>query len=116
MTNLINKFKRDIAGILWLALAVFLGMALASFNPVDPSFNSVSLGGAHKVFNLCGYFGSFLSDLLYQTLGIASWLLVLGSARMSFFAFKGKSSSAAGVQRIIWGALLLLILSSLFSL
>ena len=116
MTNLINKFKRDIAGILWLAVAIFLGMALASFNPTDPSFNSASLGGAHKVANLCGYFGSFLSDLLYQTLGLASWLIVAGAARMSYFAFKGRMATAAGFQRIVWGALLLLILSSLFSL
>ncbi len=116
MTNLINKFKRDIKGILWLALGVFLGMALLSFNPADPSFNSISVGGAHKVTNLCGYFGSFLSDILYQVFGVTAWLLVAGAGRMSYFSFKGRITSAAGVQRIIWGTLLLLILSSLFSL
>jgi DNA segregation ATPase FtsK/SpoIIIE, S-DNA-T family len=116
MTNLINKFKRDIAGILWLALGVFLGMALLSFNPTDPSFNSISIGGAHKVSNLCGYFGSFLSDILYQVFGVTAWLLVAGSLRMSYFSFRGRVISSAIIQRVIWGTLLLLILSSLFSL
>jgi S-DNA-T family DNA segregation ATPase FtsK/SpoIIIE len=116
MTNLINKFKRDIGGILWLAFALFLAMALYSFNPGDPSFNSAASGGVLKVYNLCGYFGSFLSDLLYQSLGVTSWLLVLGAFKLSISSFKGKTASVGSIQRAVCACLLVLVFSSLCSL
>lgn len=116
MTNLINKFKRDIGGILWLALAVFLAMSLYSYNPADPSFNSAASGGVLKVFNLCGYFGSFLSDLLYQSLGVTAWLLVLGALKLSISSFKGKVATNGSVQRTVCACLLVLVFSSLCSL
>lgn len=90
MAHLLEKFRRDIAGILWIAFAVFLALALYSFHPTDPSFNSISKGGTAHVENLCGYFGSFLSDLLYQLLGLAAWVIVLGALRLSVFSFRGK--------------------------
>ena len=110
MTNLINKFKRDIAGILWLASAIFIAMALGSFHPTDPSFNSVSIGAGHKVLNLCGYFGSFLSDVLYQALGVAAWVVVLGALRLSISSFRGRTPSSGKTQRLISATLLILIL------
>ena len=116
MTNLINKFKRDIGGIAWCALGVFLAMALASYHPADPSFNSASIGGGHKVLNLCGYFGSFLSDFLYQALGLSAWLFVLGAGRLSYFSFKGEKRTVEGMHRFLYAGLLLLVLSSLGSL
>jgi len=116
MAPLLEKFRRDIAGILWLALALFLGMALISYHPSDPSFNSVNSGGTLKsVSNLCGYFGSFLSDLLYQLLGIAAWVLVMGSLRQSIFSFKGKTAPFRS-WRLLWVVLLIFISASLCSL
>ncbi len=39
------------------------------------SFNSTGTG--LKVQNYCGYIGSFAADLMYQTLGLSAWILVL---------------------------------------
>ena len=114
MAPLLERFRRDITGILWAAGAIFIAMALLSFNPADPSFNSVSKGALRHmatVANLCGYFGSFLSDILYQLLGASAWVLVFGAARMSVKSFRGKSGPLTLV-RVLWGTLLVIVLAS----
>jgi S-DNA-T family DNA segregation ATPase FtsK/SpoIIIE len=63
MSQLFQKFKRDILGIVFLGTGLFLALSLASFHPTDPSFNSIGQG--IKVANYCGYVGSFLSDILF---------------------------------------------------
>ncbi|MGE4133167.1 MAG: DNA translocase FtsK [Bdellovibrionales bacterium] len=87
MKRLFDRHRGDLRGLAWLALAVFVACALASYSPRDPSFNSFVQGV--KPGNWCGYVGAFLADLLYQGLGIAAWILVVGAARQSFFAFRG---------------------------
>ncbi|MDZ4677254.1 MAG: DNA translocase FtsK 4TM domain-containing protein [Oligoflexia bacterium] len=120
MAPLLEKFRRDIVGTLWAALGLFLALALLSFNPADPSFNSaLKVSQNYKaglaVHNLCGYFGSFLSDIFYQVLGISSWLIIVGTLRRSAHAFQGKPMPA-GKLRMLWGVLLLLVFASLFGL
>ena len=68
--------SQDIKAILFLTLGIFLSIALGTYHPMDPSLNSLGnpLSGIH---NRCGYVGSFLSDILYQLLGIHAWFLVL---------------------------------------
>ncbi|MDE0091810.1 MAG: DNA translocase FtsK 4TM domain-containing protein, partial [Oligoflexia bacterium] len=67
-----NRFK---AGLI-LGVLVFISLSLYSYNPQDPSFNSVSL--SLKVSNLCGFIGASTADLLYQLFGFFSWLVILG--------------------------------------
>src|SRR5437016_5942701 len=116
MTALLEKFRRDITGIMWAAGTLFLALALASYHPTDPSLNSVARGPSTAlVQNLCGYFGSFLSDLLYQLLGIAAWVFVLGSSVMSSRAFRGKPLMFQ-TWRFVCAGLLLLTAAALCSL
>lgn len=113
MNHLLKKFWKDIAGLLWFALAVFLGFALFSYHPTDPSFNSV--GNSTVAQNFCGYFGSFLADIVYQLFGIASWVFVLGAARMSYLCFNNKNTRIQP-WRLGVGVLLIFTASSLIAL
>ena len=79
--------KTDIQGIIYLALALFLAVALMSYHPLDPSLNTL---GEEPVRNYCGYIGAFLSDLMYQIFGLTSWLLVIASLKRSFSSFAGR--------------------------
>jgi S-DNA-T family DNA segregation ATPase FtsK/SpoIIIE len=118
MGKVLDKFKHDIVGVLWLAAALFIGMALASFHPSDPSFNSVSAGAIKNssvVANWCGYFGSFLADALYQVLGVAAWLPILGGVMLAIKSFKG-SATAWKSSTVILGMLLILVVSSFLGL
>ncbi len=81
MSKMLEKFKQDIIFILYLSGSLFVGLSLWSFHPTDPSFNST--GTKAGVQNLCGYFGSFLSDILYQFFGYGAWALVLAGLSLS---------------------------------
>ncbi len=113
MNHLFKKFRRDIAGLLWAALGIFLALALWSYSPTDPSLNT--LGKNLIARNFCGYFGSFLSDILYQILGFSSWVLVVGSFRISARHFKVKEVAITR-GRIVVGVLLMITVASLGAL
>jgi S-DNA-T family DNA segregation ATPase FtsK/SpoIIIE len=110
MNRLIEKFRRDLLGMLFLAVGLFVGLSLLSFHPEDPSFNSIGQG--LKVLNWCGVVGSFLADLLFQLWGFAAWLLIPGFLRLSYLAFRGKELSIKNLK-LLWGSLLILVFSCL---
>lgn len=113
MTKFFTKFRQDIAVILFFSSGLFVSLSLYSFHPTDPSFNSI--GNAYKVSNFCGYFGSFLSDLLYQGFGVGAWGLVAALLIMGVKTLRDKQSrSVAG--KFFWGFFLLINASSLLAL
>lgn len=115
MSHLFKRFSRDIIGIVWLSIGIFLALSLASYHPTDPSLNSI--GKSLNVQNYCGYFGSFLADILYQLLGLGAWLLVASSARLAWLNFRGKERSLPKKNlQWLWMGLLLLTGSSLLAL
>lgn len=65
-----NKVQAVILGIIGLATIAML----ISYKLDDPSFNSVTTGYTN---NLLGIFGSYLSDFLYQFLGVAAFIIPL---------------------------------------
>jgi S-DNA-T family DNA segregation ATPase FtsK/SpoIIIE len=113
MSQIFKKFKTDILAISLLAVGVFLALALVSYHPTDPSFNS--LGKTLSAKNFCGVFGSFLADLMYQFFGIAAWLFVLAFINMSIRTFRGENVNFKNV-RTLWGVLLVVTTTSLLSL
>lgn len=88
-------------------------LALASFNPQDPSLNSIGQG--LKASNYCGIVGSFLADLFYQALGMASWVAVAGLFKVGWAGFQGETLDWKNI-RLVWGLMLVLTVSSLLSL
>jgi S-DNA-T family DNA segregation ATPase FtsK/SpoIIIE len=64
----------ELSGLILVALAVGLVVAMASFDPSDPSFNTA---GGGKVNNLLGYPGAVAADLALQTFGLASSVAVI---------------------------------------
>ncbi|OFZ13789.1 MAG: cell division protein FtsK [Bdellovibrionales bacterium RBG_16_40_8] len=113
MNRLFKRFSRDIIGLVWLSIGIFLAFALLSFRPTDPSFNSI--GKAYHVYNFCGYFGSYLADIFYQLLGVSSWVLVLSNLRLAWRNFKGQEPKKKRSQWL-WLTLLLFTCASLLAL
>lgn len=64
---------KEFSGLVCLALACALLFALASFDPLDPAWNTAT--GRQPAANKIGLVGAFASDLLLQSLGLAAWLL-----------------------------------------
>lgn len=113
MNIFFKRFKSDIRSIGFLGLALFIGLALISYNPKDPSFNS--LGQGLKTLNYCGILGSFMADIIYQLLGLPAWLMVAGLFQAAILSFKGEAVEIRNV-RILWMALLICSLSALMSI
>ncbi len=68
--------RREIAGIFLFFLLIFTLMSLLSYNPADPSFFNFKPG--HKIQNLFGLLGAYLSGTLIGLFGIgAFWMPVL---------------------------------------
>jgi S-DNA-T family DNA segregation ATPase FtsK/SpoIIIE len=65
-------------GLVLLLVSLLAFLALATYHATDPSLNTATVtdpSGANAVHNWIGPFGSYLSDLLLQTLGITAFLL-----------------------------------------
>ena len=91
MAKLSSAFRRslrmEIAGIMFLAIAIFFMLSLISYHPSDPSFNLAHTARTKAIQNLGGIVGSHLSDLLLQGLGLASYLIPLAIGTLACFLF-----------------------------
>jgi S-DNA-T family DNA segregation ATPase FtsK/SpoIIIE len=67
-----NKRLNELVGFLLFVSAVLLFLALASYNPLDPSFNTASrVSASRPAHNWIGITGALFSDLMFQYIGIA---------------------------------------------
>lgn len=114
MNVFLKRFKSDIRSIGFVSLALFIALALASYNSKDPSFNSMGQQGL-KTLNYCGLIGSFLADMIYQLMGLPAWLMVAGLFQASLLSFKGEEIEFKNI-RIVWMGLLICSLSALASI
>jgi S-DNA-T family DNA segregation ATPase FtsK/SpoIIIE len=69
-----SRRLNELIGLVVLAFATLLLLALASYHPADPSFNTVGPGPVH---NWIGPIGAYASDLLLQVEGASAFLLPL---------------------------------------
>lgn len=110
MQALFKKFQRDIKAILFIGIAIFIAMALFSYSPKDPSFNS--MGSKLSPTNYCGWLGSFLADLFYQGLGVSSWLVSFAFLRLGIGTLRGQDIKLRSLS-IVWLTLLIVNVSAL---
>jgi S-DNA-T family DNA segregation ATPase FtsK/SpoIIIE len=84
-------------GLIVLVAAGLLLLALVSYTPSDPSFNTVGgLAGPHPARNWTGVAGAYLSDLLLQAFGVAVLFLpiILGRIGVSWMRSRAVGSTA----------------------
>jgi len=110
-----ERLLREIAGILFIALAFFLFLSLVSYSPKDPSFFSHISPKMKDIQNWMGIVGAYLSSLLFQGFGFPSFLIpiLIGLYGCSFiFRWQVKPLSL----KVGSWAVILLSTSSLFGL
>lgn len=108
-----SPMHREILGLLWLALGLFLLLCLGSYSNADPSFNNNL--NPQKIHNLIGIFGSHLADLLYQIFGLTAWLWPLGCLALAWRWLKLREVHLR-IVRLIAFLLLQISLGGLLSL
>src|SRR5579859_4365966 len=73
-----NRRLNELVGFLMCVSALLLFLALVSYSPLDPSWNSASvLTGSHAARNWIGVVGAFGADMLLQFFGVGAFLLVI---------------------------------------
>ena len=71
-----NRRLNELIGFLVLVFAALLVLALVSYSPLDPSFNTAAPPPtSHPAHNWIGVFGALASDLTLQVLGVAAFLI-----------------------------------------
>src|SRR5258708_15416993 len=100
-----NRRLNELIGCLLCVATLLLYLALASYSPIDPSFNSASvLTGTHVARNWIGVVGAVISDLALQAFGIGAFLLPIffGVLGIRWFASRKAQSPVAKSLGGIW--------------
>jgi S-DNA-T family DNA segregation ATPase FtsK/SpoIIIE len=100
-----NRRLNELIGFLLCVSALLLFLALASYSPLDPSFNSASvLTGSRAARNWIGVAGALVSDLVLQGFGIGAFLLPIFFAGMGMRWFRSRkiTSPVAKSLGAIW--------------
>ncbi|MEO6807253.1 MAG: DNA translocase FtsK 4TM domain-containing protein, partial [Edaphobacter sp.] len=78
-----NRRLNEIIGMVVLVVATLLLLALASYTPTDPSFNTVGrYVSGRPAHNWTGMVGAYLSDAMLQLIGVAAFFLPLVLGRL----------------------------------
>src|SRR5438128_7631000 len=101
-----NTRLNEIIGIGLIALALLLGLCLASYHPNDPSWNAAGETATH---NWIGAVGANVAAALFQTIGLAAYLLPLLLLATAWRRFRSRRVYTA-LSRL--GGLLLPLLSA----
>jgi len=111
-----NRRLNELIGFLLCVSALLLFLAIASYSPLDPSFNSASvLTGTHAARNWIGIVGALTSDLVLQGFGIGAFLLplFLGALGTRWFRSRKVTSPVAKSLGALW---LIMFVPALLSL
>jgi len=101
LTPSANRRWNEFLGLLWIALALFGVLSLATFSPADPSVNTASAAGETR--NWAGVVGALTADMLYQLFGACAFLFPaglswLGWLRLRSMALAEPPAKAAGAM------------------
>jgi DNA segregation ATPase FtsK/SpoIIIE, S-DNA-T family len=111
-----NRRLNELVGFVLCVSALLLFLALASYSPLDPSFNSASvLTTVRGARNWIGIVGAVLSDLCLQAFGIGAFLLPLFPALLGARWFRSRKVQSP-VAKSLGGFWLLIFVPAFLAL
>ncbi len=111
-----NRRLNELIGFLLCISALLLFLALASYSPLDPSFNSASvLTGTRAARNWIGVVGALISDLLLQGFGIGAFLLPVFSAMLGIRWFRSRKVGSP-LAKVVGGLWMIIFVPALLAL
>jgi len=95
----LKKIENEVQALIFLGFGLFLALSLASFQPSDPSLNSIGQGW--KTANYCGLVGSFTADLLFQVFGLMSWVISASFFHAAWFSLRGAKFTFKDLRHVV---------------
>ena len=111
-----NRRLNELLGFLLCVSAALLFLAIASYSPLDPSFNSASpLTGSRVARNWIGIVGAYGSDMLWQFFGVSAFLLPVFALGMGIRWFHSRKVTSP-LAKLLGGIWLLMFVPALLAL
>ncbi len=111
-----NRRLNELVGFLVGVSALLLFLALSSYSPLDPSFNSASvLDASHAARNWVGILGAYVSDVVLQFWGAGSFLLPVFMGLLALRWFRSRPVQNP-IAKTLGGVWLLIFLPALLAL
>ena len=111
-----NRRLNELIGFLMCVSALLLFLALVSYSPLDPSWNSASvLTGSHAARNWIGVVGAFTADMMLQFFGIGAFLLVIFPAMLGARWFRSMKIQSP-LAKSLGGVWLLMFVPAMLAL
>jgi DNA segregation ATPase FtsK/SpoIIIE, S-DNA-T family len=111
-----NRRLNELIGFLLLVFSALLFLALASYSPLDPSFNTASSAlPSHTTRNWIGIVGAISSDLLLQFFGISVFVFPVIFSTLGMRWSKSRAVMSP-IEKTLGSSLLLLFVSAFFGL
>src|SRR5215469_10261783 len=111
-----NRRLNELIGFLMCVFALLLFLALVSYSPLDPSWNSASvLTGSHAARNWIGIVGAYTADAMLQFFGIGAFLLVMFPAMLGIRWFRSIKVQSP-LAKLLGGAWLIMFVPALLAL
>jgi S-DNA-T family DNA segregation ATPase FtsK/SpoIIIE len=111
-----NRRLNELIGFVLCVAGLLLFLALASYSPLDPSFNSASvLTGSQSARNWVGLVGAIVADLVLQAFGIGSFLLPVFLTAMGSRWFRSRKITSP-IAKSLGAAWLMIFVPALLAL
>ncbi len=101
-----NRRLNEVIGMVLMVAASLLFLALASYHPTDPSFNTVGAMG-RPAHNWIGLLGASVSDVLLQLEGVAAFLIPVMLGVVGWTWLRSRAAGSLGAK--LSGVLLYLV-------
>ncbi len=98
-----SRLNRELWGSVILVTACFVVLSLASYSPLDRSFNVPS--GSRDPVNLGGLVGAYIADVLLQGLGLIAHLLPVILLLLAFRLFRRDPGRLGALKVLGYGVL-----------
>src|SRR5947209_1451694 len=108
-----SRRLNELVGFCLLAVSVLLTLALVSYTPSDPSFNTAA--ATSKAHNWVGPIGADFADLALQVLGVGAFMVPRLVAALAVRWFRSRWTESSW-PKVIGGLLLVLFVPALFAL
>ncbi len=96
-----RNLKRDMIALALVAVSVFLGLSLVTYDAADPPAR-LTYPPRTETHNVCGPLGALVSHALLETLGLGAYYLSLSLGAVAFMLLARRPLDMAWMRTLGW--------------